>query len=28
LLKVESNRVLDDLAKMFIKRMSIIRHYG
>jgi len=24
LLKVQLNRVLDDLAKMFIKRMSII----
>jgi len=24
LLKVQSNRVLDDLAEMFIKRMSII----
>ena len=30
LLKVQSNRVLDDLAEMFIKRMSIIaqRFFG
>ena len=28
LLKVQSNRVLDDLAEMFIKRMSIIHQKG